>query len=61
MSVRTRTGWAVTGDTQHLPGYCLPLHGPVRRYAALSAVLADAYGEDGRGPGPEVSRGPGCG
>lgn len=24
---RTRTGWAVIGDTQHLPGYCLLLYG----------------------------------
>lgn len=23
---RMRTGWAVIGDTQHLPGYCLLLH-----------------------------------
>ncbi|MGI5130969.1 HIT family protein [Pseudonocardia sp. CA-107938] len=23
---RTRTGWAVIGDTQHLPGYCLLLY-----------------------------------
>jgi diadenosine tetraphosphate (Ap4A) HIT family hydrolase len=23
---RMRTGWAVIGDTQHLPGYCLLIH-----------------------------------
>ncbi|WP_017537583.1 HIT domain-containing protein [Nocardiopsis halophila] len=24
--LRMRTGWAVIGDTQHLPGYCVLLH-----------------------------------
>lgn len=42
--MRLRTGWAVIGDTQHLPGYCLLLHpGPADHLTDLPYTERGAF------------------